>query len=65
MLYLNDLQHNPTAQYLGDGVYATFDGYQLWLHTSNGLEITNTLALELTVFQSLLDYATQMFGPRA
>jgi hypothetical protein len=40
--------------YLGDGVYASFDGYQIWLavnHHSN-----KVVALEPDVFASLIEY---------
>lgn len=37
--------------YIGDGVYASFDGYQLWLKTG-GSEV----ALEPAVFRSMLLY---------
>ena len=39
-------------RYLGDGVYASFDGYQIWLLTQEGGEI----ALEPEVFAALLKY---------
>lgn len=42
--------------YLGDAVYASFDGYQIWLHTSNGISITNNIALEPAVFEALLRF---------
>lgn len=32
--------------YLGDGVYAMFDGFQVWLTTENGVAVTNTIALD-------------------
>ena len=44
------------VSYLGDGVYASFDGFQMWLETSNGIEITNSIALEPFVWQALLEY---------
>lgn len=44
------------AVYLGDAVYASYDGYQIWLHTTNGLSITNRIALEPPVWQALLLY---------
>lgn len=43
-------------QYIGDGVYASFDGFQVWLKTSNGLETTNVIAIEPGVRSKLLDY---------
>lgn len=43
-------------EYLGDAVYAEFDGYQIWLHTSNGIFDTNSIALEPETMRKLLDY---------
>jgi len=42
--------------YLGDGVYADFDGHDLTLTTENGIETTNRIVLEPEVMQSLVDY---------
>ena len=42
--------------YLGDGVYASFDGYQIWLKSWNG----NEIALEPAVFSSLVDYQARL-----
>jgi hypothetical protein len=39
--------------YLGDGVYAMFDGYDITLTTENGLEVTNTIVLEPEVLSAL------------
>lgn len=38
--------------YLGDGVYASFDGYQIWLRVDDRHQI----ALEPQVFEQLLKY---------
>ena len=43
-------------QYLGDGVYAEFDGYQIWLYTNDGYQDTNRIALEPSVFLALQTY---------
>lgn len=43
--------------YLGDGVYATFDGFQIWLNTQTG----DHIALEPSVFKSLIDYQKQIY----
>ena len=48
--------------YLGDGVYASFDGYQIWLETSNGYAITNRIALEPKVVVALLSYIERTMG---
>lgn len=42
-------------EYLGDGVYASFDGYQIWLDT-RAQETVNRIALEPAVFDALLRY---------
>jgi len=42
--------------YLGDAVYAAYDGYGLVLTTEDGIQTTNTIYLEPEVVQSLLDF---------
>ncbi len=46
--------------YLGDGVYASFDGYQIWLHISNDKSFEIRLALEPEVFGELIRYADEL-----
>ena len=55
---------NKEKTYLGDAVYASFDGYQIWLETSNGYETTNRIALEPSVMQALAEYAHRVFVER-
>lgn len=43
--------------YLGDGVYASFDGYSISLDL-RGQDTTTKIALEPTVLQALDDYRT-------
>ncbi len=43
-------------QYLGDGVYADFDGYHIQLTTENGVDTTNQIALEPEVMTALERY---------
>lgn len=43
-------------EYLGDGAYADFDGYQIVLTTENGVETTNIIALEPSVMRALITY---------
>jgi hypothetical protein len=50
--------------YLGDGLYASFDGYQIWLKASNGVDVTNAVALEPSVFQALLAYEKKLREPQ-
>lgn len=44
--------------YLGDGVYAEFDGYQVWLYTQEGMRI----ALDPSVLTILHRYATEVLN---
>ncbi len=41
--------------YLGDGVYASYDGYHIWLDTRGQLPV-NRIALEPAVFKALVKY---------
>ena len=42
--------------YLGDGVYASFDGVQIWLRTERETGV-HEIALESHVFRALQSYA--------
>ena len=44
------------AVYLGDGVYAYFDGTHVVLTTEDGIRATNTIYLEREVIKSLLQF---------
>lgn len=44
--------------YLGDAVYASFDGYQIWLRTGDGNN--QRIALEPGVFEALVEYAKSL-----
>lgn len=46
----------PFSQYLGDAVYADYDGFHVILRTSDGICTTNTIALDPCVLQALIDY---------
>jgi hypothetical protein len=49
-------------RYLGDGVYASFDGYHIWLTTGSHREeeATNKVALEPPVFDALHKYQQEI-----
>ncbi len=52
--------------YLGDGVYATFDGLHIWLKTERGAgaaTVTHAIALDHGVFEALLKYQQEL-SPR-
>jgi hypothetical protein len=46
-------------EYLGDGVYASFDGYHILLDL-RGQDDSTRIALEPPVFEALLRYKTKM-----
>lgn len=47
-------------EYLGDGVYAEFDGYSIVLTTEDGISATNTIVLEPEVYTHLFDYVQRL-----
>lgn len=47
--------------YLGDGVYASFDGYHIWLAVNH--HENKVVALEPSVFHELLNYAKTLKEP--
>jgi hypothetical protein len=49
---------NQQETYLGDGVYASFDGYQIWLAANH--HENKVLALEPEVFARLCEYAEML-----
>lgn len=56
---------DPEPAYLGDGVYARFDGYQLYVWTSNGITNSPEIAIEQEVLQNLNSYADRFWGPQS
>ena len=48
-------EHNT---YLGDGVYASFDGYQIWLAVNH--HENKVVALDPQVFERLCEYANML-----
>ena len=59
------MTHMVTEMYLGDAVYASFDGYHLWLTTSDGITTTNKIALEPGVLNMLDMFRKQLQTPRS
>lgn len=52
-----DFQGNKRpAEYLGDGVYAIFDGFGVWLHTNDHANPTDRVYLEPNVMQALIRF---------
>ena len=44
------------ASHLGDGVYAIFDGYGIWLHANDRKDPTDRVYLEPMVLESLIAF---------
>lgn len=44
------------ASYLGDGVYAIFDGYGVWLHANHHEHPTDKIYLEPDVLHNLNEF---------
>ena len=53
------MSNEQSAHYLGDGVYASFDGYQIWLDT-RAQDPVNRIALEPNVWFSLMKYVESL-----
>lgn len=48
------------ATYLGDGAYARFDGFSIWLTAENGIEATDEICLEPEVLGALIRWAKSL-----
>ncbi len=48
-------------KYLGDGVYASFDGYQIWLAVND--HTNKVVALDTTVSDALVNYINELKKP--
>lgn len=46
--------------YLGDGLYAEYDGWQIKLYASNGVEATNTVYLEPQALRAFEAYVARL-----
>ena len=46
-----------SKQYLGDSVYADFDGFHVVLTTENGIGPSNIILIDDTVLAALFSYA--------
>lgn len=59
---MEDVSVKPPSEreYLGDGLYVEFDGYQLQLAASNGVHDQDTVYLEPSVLRALIEYAKRI-----
>lgn len=60
---MTDEQEVVPREYLGDAVYASFDGYHIWLKTGDGNN--QQIALEPKVYLALRRYAQRIWGEQA
>ena len=54
------MNEKHTKVYLGDGVYASFDGYQIWLTTQRSGSRTDSIAMEPEVYAKLVEYVAKL-----
>jgi len=52
--------NNIRKEYLGDGAYIQYDGWNFILTTENGIQTTNEIVLNPEVAKSLLDYINKI-----
>lgn len=50
-------------QYLGDGLFADFDGHQIVLTAEDGVRATNTVYLEPSVYEALKRWHASNIAP--
>lgn len=53
------MTHDEKQQYLGDGVYASFDGFQIWLAVNH--HTNKVVAIEPKVMDQLVHYANSIW----
>lgn len=51
---------DDNKQYLGDSVYANYDGHQIMLYLDNGYGAKNEIFMEPEVMHSFIAYAKRM-----
>lgn len=49
-------------EYLGDGVYAIFDGRGIWLHANDRTAPTDKVYLESSVLEALFGFAGRFYN---
>lgn len=50
----------PEPTYLGDGLYASWDGHQIELYASNGIRKTNSVFLDGQVFAAFEEFVQRI-----
>jgi hypothetical protein len=57
---MGQLMADEKPEYLGDGVYASFDGWHIWLKTGSHDDPGNKIALEPSVYEALMRYHAKL-----
>ena len=50
------------TEYIGNGVYAKFDGFHVCIYTSDGIEMTNSMFLDEYTAEELVAFFIKCFG---
>jgi len=50
------------VSYIGDGVYAYFDGWQVCIYATDGMNDTEVIALEDNTMIALIEFAKNHFS---
>lgn len=58
------LKATAPTEFLGDGLFVSYDGYQYRLYASNGISVTNEVFLEPSVLQNFLHYISRIRGAK-
>lgn len=48
--------------YLGDGLYARFDGYGFWITSENGVSVLNEIYIEPEVWDNLIAFRKEVYS---
>jgi hypothetical protein len=59
-MVIDDSYFGDDDSYLGDGLYASFDGWQIELYASNGIEKTNSVLLDSDTLAAFLKYVERL-----
>jgi hypothetical protein len=53
---MNTVENHANKDYIGDGVYAIFDGYGVWLHANDLDAPSDRIYLEPSVMKALANF---------
>lgn len=54
------MKNGKFKRYLGDAVYADYDGFNIILTTENGIEVDNRIVLDPEVLEALNNYVAKL-----